>query len=124
MRISTLEEALRRIKELEKEVAELQAENEKLRNRNFGGRKKHDEAWMSAYNDFILKYESGMTLMEIVAEGDVSRRTAYRYLEYYRELQEKTDKKKVFGREYFTYEICFMNHFADDSKMICKTEDY
>ena len=99
MRISTLEEALRRIKELEKEVVELQAENEKLRNRNFGGRKKHDEAWMSAYNDFILKYESGMTLMEIVAEGDVSRRTAYRYLEYYKELQEKTDKKKVFGNE-------------------------
>lgn len=89
MKISTLDEALRRIKELEKEVAELQAENEKLRNRNFGGRKKHDEAWMSAYNDFILKYESGMTLMEIVAEGGVSRRTAYRYLEYYKELQEK-----------------------------------
>ena len=49
---------------------------------------------MSAYNDFILKYESGMTLMEIVAEGDVSRRTAYRYLEYYKELQDKTEKKK------------------------------
>ena len=87
MQISTLEEALKRIKELEKEVVELQAENEKLRNRNFGGRKKHDEAWMSSYNDFILKYESGMTLMEIVAEGDVSRRTAYRYLAYYKELQ-------------------------------------
>lgn len=72
----------------------LRTENEKLRNRNFGGRKKHDEAWMSAYNDFILKYESGMTLMEIVAEGDVSRRTAYRYLEYYKELQDKTEKKK------------------------------
>ena len=28
-----------------------------------------------------------MTLMEIVAEGDVSRRTAYRYLAYYKELQ-------------------------------------
>jgi hypothetical protein len=26
--------------------------------------------------------------MEIVAEGDVSRRTAYRYLVYYKELQE------------------------------------
>jgi predicted DNA-binding transcriptional regulator YafY len=25
--------------------------------------------------------------MEIVAEGDVSRRTAYRYLAYYKELQ-------------------------------------
>ena len=80
MKITTLDEALKRINELEKEVAELKLENEKLRNRNFGGRKKHDEAWMAAYNDFMLKYESGMTLMEIVAEGDVSRRTAYRYL--------------------------------------------
>ena len=87
MKITTLDEALKRIKELEKEVAELKVENETLRNRNFGGRKKHDEAWMAAYNDFMLKYESGMTLMEIVAEGDVSRRTAYRYLAYYKELQ-------------------------------------
>ena len=87
MKITTLDEALKRIKELEKEVAELKVENEKLRNRNFGGRKKHDEAWMAAYNDFILKYESGKTLVEIVAEGNVSRRTAYRYLAYYKELQ-------------------------------------
>ncbi len=87
MKISNLDEALERIKELEKEVAELKSENEKLRSRNFGGRKKHDEAWMSAYNDFVLKYESGKTIVEIVAEGDVSRRTAYRYLAYYRELQ-------------------------------------
>lgn len=87
MKITTLDEALKRINELEKEVAGLKLENEKLRNRNFGGRKKHDEAWMAAYNDFMLKYESGMTLMEIVAEGDVSRRTAYRYLAYYKELQ-------------------------------------
>lgn len=96
MKITTLDEALKRIKELEKEVAELKAENEKLRKRNFGGRKKHDEAWMAAYNDFMLKYESGMTLMEIVAEGDVSRRTAYRYLAYYKELQKNVgDPKSV-----------------------------
>ena len=92
MKIKTLDEALKRIKELEHEVAELKAENEKLRNRNFGGRKKHDEAWMAAYNDFILKYKSGMALMEIVAEGEISRRTAYRYLEYYREMQKKRKK--------------------------------
>ena len=92
MKIKTLDEALKRIKELEHEVAELKAENEKLRNRNFGGRKKHDEAWMAAYNDFIVKYESGMALMEIVAEGEISRRTAYRYLEYYRETQKKGKK--------------------------------
>ena len=94
MKITTLDEALERIKELEKEVAELKAENEKLRKRNFGGRKKHDDAWMSAYNDFILKYESGKTLVEIVAEGNVSRRTAYRYLAYYRELKKIADDSK------------------------------
>ena len=57
-----------------------------------GGRKKHDEAWMVAYNDFIVKYESGMTLMEIVAEGEISRRTAYRYLAYYKESQKQKEK--------------------------------
>lgn len=87
MKISTLKDALARIEELEKEISELKAENEKLRNRNFGGRKKHDDAWMAAYNDFIIKYEDGMTIAEIVAEGDISRRTAYRYLAYYKELQ-------------------------------------
>ena len=94
MKITTLDEALERIKELKKEVAELKSENETLRNRNFGGRKKHDDAWMSAYNNFILKYESGKTLVEIVAEGDVSRRTAYRYLAYYRELKKIADDSK------------------------------
>jgi hypothetical protein len=29
-----------------------------------------------------------------VAEGDVSRRTAYRYLAYYRELQKLTENSK------------------------------
>ncbi len=87
MKIKTLEEALKRIKELEKEVADLRAENEKLSSCKTAGRKKHDDKWMSHYNDFIVKYESGMTLMEIVDEGKVSRRTAYRYLEYYKKLQ-------------------------------------
>ncbi len=89
MKINTLEDALKRIEELEKEVAELKVENEKLKSRNFGGRKKHDEAWMASYNDFIKEYEKGKALMEIVAEGNVSRRTAYRYLAYYKELNKK-----------------------------------
>lgn len=45
----TLEEAKKKITELEKELAALKAENELLRMRNFGGRRKHDEAWMAAY---------------------------------------------------------------------------
>ena len=41
---------------------------------------------MESYNDFVIKFESGMTIMEIVAEGRISRRTAYRYKAYYDEL--------------------------------------
>lgn len=87
MRIKTLDEAFKRINELEKEVKKLKKENEELKNRNFGGRKKHDEAWMASYNDFISQYEEGKTIMEIVSEGVISRRTAYRYLEYYKEFK-------------------------------------
>ena len=34
---------------------------------------------MTSYRDFAVKYESGMTIMEIAAQGEISRRTAYRY---------------------------------------------
>jgi len=91
--INTLEEALVRIKELEEENKQLLSELEYYRNRNYGGRKKHNEAWMAAYNDFVIKYEGGMTIMEIVAEGDVSRRTAYRYKAYYDELKKKQEEE-------------------------------
>ena len=84
MRIKTLEDAKKRIKELEEEVAALKAENEELRSRSLAGRRKHDEKWTASFNDFVVKYESGKTIMEIVSEGAISRRTAYRYLEYYR----------------------------------------
>ena len=94
MEIYTLEEALKKIEELENEIAALKAENEQLRSRNVGGRKKHDEAWLASYQGFIAKYENGQTLMEIVSEGEISRRTAYRYLEYYKKLQKKTDEEQ------------------------------
>ena len=87
MKIKTLKEALERIAELEKEVEQLKKENKKLLARNFGGRKKHDEAWIAAYNDFATKLENGMTVSEIAADSEISTRTAYRYLAYYRELQ-------------------------------------
>ncbi len=32
--------------------------------------------------------------MEIVAEGNISRRTAYRYKAYYEELRERQDDKR------------------------------
>ncbi len=63
--------------------ASLCRELEHYKNRKVSGRKKYDEAWMTSYNDFVVKYESGMSIMEIVNEGEISRRTAYRYKAYY-----------------------------------------
>lgn len=91
--ISSLEEALERIKELEIENARLTVELEDYKKRKNAGRKKHDEAWLESYNDFVMKYESGMSIMEIVALGDISRRTAYRYKTYFEEL--KNENKEV-----------------------------
>jgi len=85
--VNTLEEALERIKELEAENNRLLSEVEYYRNRNYGGRKKHNETWKAAYNDFVIKYEGGMSIMEIVETSDISRRTAYRYKSYYDELK-------------------------------------
>lgn len=90
--MNEMNKALERIKELEEENRRLRAELEKYKNRNSGGRKKHDEAWMASYNAFAVKYKQGMTIMEIVADGDISRRTAYRYKAYYEEMQ-KCEKK-------------------------------
>ena len=90
-----LEEAMERIKELEEqnrimamENAALTKELELYRGRNVGGRKKHDAAWMASYNDFAIKFRDGMTIKEIVAEGHISRRTAYRYKAYYEKLRQ------------------------------------
>ena len=87
--ITTLEDALNRICELESENQTLREELEKYKNITPAGRKKHDEIWMASYQDFAVKYESGMTIMEIVNEGSISRRTAYRYKAYYDELNSK-----------------------------------
>ncbi len=85
--IKTLDEALKYIAELEAENKELREEVERYRSRNRAGRKKHDETWTASYNDFAAKYEKGMTIMEIVAQGGISRRTAYRYKAYYDEIR-------------------------------------
>ena len=84
--ISILEEAMTHIDELEIENEELRAEIERLKARNLGGRKRHNAAWMASYKEFAIKYEAGMTIMEIVKEGQISRRTAYRYRAYYDEM--------------------------------------
>ena len=84
--ISILEEAMTHIDELEIENEELRAEIERLKARNLGGRKRHNAAWMASYQEFAIKYEACMTIMEIVKEGQISRRTAYRYRAYYDEM--------------------------------------
>jgi hypothetical protein len=91
--INTLEEALERIKVLEEENKQLLLELEYYKKRKYGGRKKHNEAWMNTYNDFAAKYESGVAIMDIVAEGNISRRTAYRYKAYYDELKKTQEGK-------------------------------
>ena len=89
--ITTLEDALNRICELESENQTLREELERYKNITPAGRRKHDEIWMASYQDFAVKYESGMTIMEIVNEGSISRRTAYRYKAYYDELNSKKE---------------------------------
>ena len=84
----TLEEALIKIEKLEKENAYLREELEASRNRKMSGRKKHNEKWMNAYNDFVACYEGGMSIVDIAKRQNVSQRTIYRYKEYYDKLQE------------------------------------
>ena len=88
--ITTLEEALKRIDELESENRTLREELERYKNITPAGRRKHDETWMASYNDFVVKYEAGMSIMEIVNMGEISRRTAYRYKAYYDEVNKTT----------------------------------
>lgn len=90
--INTLEEALKYIAELEEENKVLREEVGKYKSRKSAGRKKHNEAWTNSYNDFAAKYEAGMTIMEIVAQGGISRRTAYRYKSYYDEIRKMGGK--------------------------------
>ena len=87
----TLEEALKRIEELEKENAELREELEYYRNRKLSGRQKHNAKWMAIYNDFVIGYESGKTMVEIAKRNNVSERTIYRYKAYYDKTKEKED---------------------------------
>lgn len=81
--IVTLEDALKRIAELEKENAELREELEYYKNRKLSGRQKHNDKWMAIYNDFVVCYENGMTMVEIAKRNNVSERTIYRYKAYY-----------------------------------------
>ena len=92
--ITTLEEALKRIAELEKENAKLKEEVEYYKNRKASGRQKHNAKWMAIYNDFVVGYESGMTMVEIAKRNNVSERTMYRYKTYYDKMKEAEDNEQ------------------------------
>ncbi len=87
-RILTLEDALKKIEELEKENAKLKDELEYYKNKKTSGRQKHNAKWMRIYNDFVVGYESGMTMVEIAKRNNVSERTIYRYKAYYDKMKE------------------------------------
>ena len=89
--IMTLEEALERIAELEKENAKLKEEVEYYKNRKASGRQKHNAKWMAIYNDFVVCYEGGMTMIEIAKRNNISERSIYRYKAYYDKLRETAD---------------------------------
>ena len=93
-KIVTLEDALRRIAELEKENVELREELEYYKNRKMSGRQKHNAKWMAIYNDFVVGYESGMTMVEIAKRNNVSERTIYRYKAYYDKMKEAEDNEQ------------------------------
>ena len=80
----TFENMSKKIEELEKENKKLREELEYYRNRKVSGRQRHNAKWMAIYNDFVIGYESGMTMIEIAKRNNVSERTIYRYKEYKR----------------------------------------
>ena len=88
-KVVTLEDALSRIAELEKENAALREELEYYKNRKLSGRQKHNAKWMAIYEDFVACYENGMTMVEIANRNNVSERTIYRYKAYYDKLKEE-----------------------------------
>lgn len=93
-KVLTLEDALKRIEELEKENAELKEELEYYKNRKMSGRQKHNAKWMAIYNNFVVGYESGMTMVEIAKRNNVSERTIYRYKAYYDKMKEAEDNEQ------------------------------
>jgi len=48
---------------------------------------------MAIYNDFVVGYESGMTMVEIAKRNNVSERTIYRYKAYYDKMREVEDNE-------------------------------
>ena len=59
------------------------------KNRKASGRQKHNAKWMTIYNDFVLCYESGLTMAEIAKRNNISERSIYRYKAYYDKIRKE-----------------------------------
>ena len=81
------EELLAENMELKAKIGELSKALQKFHDRRPAGRKKHDATWTASYTAFVKDFEDGMSIMDIVEKGAISRRTAYRYKAYYDELK-------------------------------------
>ena len=46
---------------------------------------------MAIYNDFVVCYEGGMTMVEIAKRNNISERSIYRYKAYYDKLREAAE---------------------------------
>lgn len=90
-KIFTLEDALKKIEELEIENTKLREQLERYKNYDFGGRRKHDAKWQTSYQSFVQLYEQGMSIVEIVKQSDFSRRTCYRYKAHYDAIKQKRE---------------------------------
>ena len=88
----TLEEARKRIAELEEDNARLREELDYFKKRKASGRQKHNAKWTAIYDDFVVCYNNGMTLVEIAERNGISERSVYRYKAYYEELKKKGER--------------------------------
>lgn len=83
----TLDEAIKRINELELECEMLRAKLNKYENSAPAGRKPHNEKWKTDYSIFVEHYESGESVSTMIETTPFSRRTLYRYKKYYDSLR-------------------------------------
>ena len=87
-----LEAALKEIERLNRIIAEKDREIERLREQKKAGRKKNNAQWQESYNRFVELYENGMSMVEIIDSSECSRRTLYRYKDYYEDLKKGKDE--------------------------------
>ncbi len=92
-KIMNLEQALKRIEELEAENESLKTQLKKYENKSLGGRHKHDEKWQQKFEEWSALYEKGSSITEIMSSTGMSRRTFYRYKAYYDGIKQLIQNK-------------------------------